>query len=247
MGGILSSQQDTGGFATEFGTKDVHCSIEFAAGQAMLALLEAYDDAGFGRDSILSPSTRAAILPSIEHAVMFYCDHYYNHVEDDLSVNYNIWQLQAMAHFHHILHREGRDDQARLLTTYIFQLTKDILNSHAWKYHLAWGQSFYGNLHTLEIVCGLDALADSIQVARTSQSAVDGTNNDLEWYLQNAAKAIDFLEWQQSCVPKDSIGYGGFGFGGSTVLEQRLDVTGHVISALSKLHTMRKATCDERA
>jgi hypothetical protein len=48
-------------------------------------------------------------------------------------------------------------------------------------------------------------------------------------------QAVDFLEWSQNQVPLDGFGRGGLGFGGVLVLEQQLDVTGHAISALTKL------------
>ena len=63
----------------------------------------------------------------------------------------------------------------------------------------------------------------------------------LALFQRNARNAVDFLEWAQQLVPHDSpAGQDGFGLGsGSIVLEQRLDVTGHVMSALSKLYRIK--------
>ena len=67
----------------------------------------------------------------------------------------------------------------------------------------------------------------------------------------DTTRSIAFFieEEEESCkercrlyrFPRDSqSGQGGFGLGGSIVLEERLDVTGHVISALSKLSQINK-------
>ena len=55
-------------------------------------------------------------------------------------------------------------------------------------------------------------------------------------FQMHARNAVYFLEWSQDQVADDCVvGKGGLGYGGIQVLEQRLDVTGHAISALMKL------------
>jgi hypothetical protein len=109
-------------------------------------------------------------------------------------------------------------------------MCEDIIQSKSWKYELARGQSFYPNLDTIEIACGLDALADGMRVARATADA------RLEAFERQAKNAVSFLQWAQEQVPPNvAVGRGGLGYGGVTVLEQRLDVTGHAISALTKL------------
>ena len=52
----------------------------------------------------------------------------------------------------------------------------------------------------------------------------------------HATNAVYFLEWVQAQVPEScTVGKGGLGYGGLQVFEQRLDVTGHAVSALVKL------------
>jgi len=231
--GILSMQRPSdGAFRIEFGdncsaTGDVYRGIDFFPGEAMLALMDAYH-LSEQYDGILDTSTRDAIVPSMERAFVFYCDYYHQRNAD---VNYNIWQIQAYAKFFDTLDRTGRSEHARLLATHILCMCQDVINSKAWKYELSRGCSFYTNLNTVEIVCGLDALADGIRIAL----AID--DGQMAALLQrNARNAICFIQWMQDQVPFNSpAGYGGLGYGGVRVLEQRLDVTGHAISALTKL------------
>ena len=229
--GILSMQRlSDGAFRIEFddnGSGDVYRGIDFFPGEAMLALMDAYH-LSEQYDGMLDACTRDAILPSMERAFVFYCDYYHQRNAD---VNYNIWQIQAYAKFFDILDRTGRSEQARLLATHILCMCQDIINSKAWKYELSRGRSFYSNLNTVEIVCGLDALADGIRIAFAI-----GDTQMAALLQRNARNAICFIQWMQDQVPLDSpAGYGGLGYGGVRVLEQRLDVTGHAISALTKL------------
>ena len=116
------------------------------------------------------------------------------------------------------------------MAQHVLQMCRDIVHSRAWK-ELKQGQRFYANLNTVEIVCGLDAIAEGIRLA----SAI-GDDNTAALLKRNAMNAVYFVEWSQSQVSKDSpVGYGGLGFGGTQVIEQRLDVTGHALSALVKL------------
>ena len=229
--GILSRQRPDGAFRIEFdgpNKSDVYKGIDFFPGEAMLALMEAYDlsESG-GHPCILDESARESIVSSLERGYMFYRDYCY---EEKPDVNFNIFQVVSFSRFYDVLERQKRSDQATFVAHHVLQMCRDIVNSRAWK-ELKQGQKFYPNLNTVEIVCGLDALAEGIRVA----TAID--DGDTAALLnRNAMNAVYFVEWSQSQVSKCSPrGYGGLGFGGVQVLEQRLDITGHALSALVKL------------
>jgi len=229
--GILSMQREDGAFFITFGKdqaeSNVYQGIEFYPGEAMVALTEVYDFSSTYADIIVENSKRQNILLAMEQAFEFYSSYYHQHNTD---TNYNIWQIQAFSRFFQILNGKGNQAKAELVGTYVVELCQEVVNSKAWKYELARGQSFYPNLNTVEIACGLDALSDGIDVARSLQSDI------LELLEMRAQNAVDFLEWAQDQLPADAtVGKGGLGYGGTLVLEQRLDVTGHAISALTKL------------
>lgn len=221
--GLLAQQQENGGYSTQFDNLDsVYQGIDFYSGEAMLALLEAYR---FSLDSatagILDSSVQQAILPSLQRAFGFYHD-YYRQANPD--ANYNIWQIQAFARFYcHC------DSPGNAVYQYVVDMCNDIVASKSWKYELARGRSLYPNLQTVEIACGLDALVDGIQIASEA---------DRPLLVRQAHNAVEFLEWSLDLVPEGV--KGGLGYGGTQVMEQRLDVTGHAISALTKWHEMRQ-------
>ena len=114
---------------------------------------------------------------------------------------------------------------------YVLDLCQEICQSRSWKYQLARGQSFYINLETVEIACGLDALAEGIRVAQAEKA-----EDLVRMFRMHATNAVYFLKWSQEQIPSNApVGRGGLGYGGVQVFEQRLDVTGHAISALTKL------------
>jgi hypothetical protein len=209
--GILSMQQENGAFATEFhNTDSVYQGIDFYPGEAMLALVEIHQ---FGLDvpGLLDATTQEAIVPTLHRALDFY-SHYYRTQEP--ATNYNIWQIQAFARL--------EKTKTPPILEYITEMCHDIVSSKAWKYELARGRSFYPNLQTVEIACGLDALLDGIGAADPPPGL----------WLRQAQNAIDFLRWSLDKVPENV--KGGLGYGGVLVMEQRLDVTGHAMSALTK-------------
>lgn len=220
--GILAMQRpEDGAFCISFGdNKDnnVYQGIEFYPGEAMVALLEVYTQPSI----LVSDSTRQKILVAMERAFGFYSNYY---SQGNTDVNYNIWQIQAFARLYQVL----KNDSIR---EYVLEMCMGVLQSKSWKYELARGASFYSNLDTIEIACGLDALADGMVHVAQEQHEDDDRLFELQ---KHTLKAVDFLEWSQDQVPLDGFGRGGLGFGGVLVLEQRLDVTGHAISALTKL------------
>jgi len=241
--------------------------IDFYPGEAMVALMDMYQhdssattSTSTSSTSLLDSDTRRRILPSMKAALAYYSDYY---VTQRPNVNYNIWQIQAFARFFRALiiiddnhadndeTKHGNDHDTVLLRqniqTYIVPMCCDIVHSKSWKYELARGRPFYPNLQTIEIACGLDALVDGMQVVMTMTDSDDDDNNNneqqqqqLALFWKHADHALDFLEWSLDQAPTDTtiIGSGGLGYGGVQVLEQRWDVTGHAISALTKLHRL---------
>jgi hypothetical protein len=237
--GILSMQRNDGAFKIEFGASEddnnVYRGIEFYPGEAMVALMDVYELSG-KTDGILDESTRQAILPAMERAFAFYADFYH---QGNVGTNYNIWQVQAFARLFDALREQTSTKQkATCVAKYVLELCRDIVNSKSWKYELARGSSFYPNLETVEIACGLDALVDGIRVALVVEED-DKEQATLFW--TRATNAVNFLQWAQDQVPPEStVGRGGLGYGGIQVLEQRLDVTGHAISAVTKLYPLKQ-------
>ena len=229
--GILSRQCEDGAFQIQFETSDVFKRIEFFPGEAMVALMEAYV---MDAPSVVDESTREAILLSMKKAFVFYSSYFR---QDDVAENYNIWQAQAFARLFHVLH-QSKDKEDRDLafdvSHYVLELCHGIVDSRSWK-ELARGRSFYPNLSTVEIACGLDAIAQGIRVAIDTSQLTEAA---LFW--NNAKNAETYLQFVQDQVPRDSSCFGGIGFGGIQVLEQRLDVTGHAISALTKIYEVNE-------
>ena len=275
--GILSMQRPhDGAFAIRFPStstqmddddENVYNGVEFFPGEAMVALMEAYNfncnyDYEQKRSSwlniiSLSESTKQAILPAMMNAFEFYSNHYY---QGDCDANYPIWQIQAFGRLYLTLvvatssqldrdEDEGDKNTQNLLQKkkddvrmYVIDLCKAIVNSRAWK-ELKRGSPFYPNLQTLEIACGLDALALGMRVASTSlqlrnndENEVEDTRDTIEMFSYHVKNAISYLKYMQDLVPPGTLGHGGFGYGGLEVTEQRLDVAGHVLSALIKIH-----------
>ncbi|CAJ1949634.1 unnamed protein product [Cylindrotheca closterium] len=229
--GILAMQLETGAFGCTFKNPTEYLrGIAFFPGEAMLALMDVYE---LSRDTktrhSLDAMVQDSILSAMEQAFKFYSRH---HEENELDVNYNIWQAQAFARYYNALSDSSAHKDA--VATYVLDLCHEVCESRSWKYQLARGSSFYVNLETVEIVCGLDALVEGLTVAQALQD--DHAVTKFRIHVTNAAR---FVEWVQDQVPEDSlVGHGGLGYGGIQVLEQRLDVTGHGLSAMNKLHKL---------
>jgi len=151
------------------------------------------------------------------------------------------WQVHAFSTYFLVLRRinmnDGTGDDnlqkneiASEAANFCLDMCHDIVRSPSWRM-LSRGRSFYPNLVTVEIACGLDAVMQGSRVAFEEKR-----EEDLKLLLRNADNAVEFLCWAQDRVPEDAIvGYGGLGYGGLQVMEQRLDVTGHALSGMSKL------------
>lgn len=244
--GILSLQRSDGAFYTEFrrnaddNENDIYRHMDFYPGEAMVALLELYTLSArcTGTTRLLHPSTQAKILSSLQHAFDFYETYYRQQAP---ATNFNVWQIQAFANLFHVC--QDTNNKNRKIAKYVLAMSRDICLSRAWKYELVRGRSFYPNIQTLEIVCGLDALVDAITVATTTISKQDDDDDDKDMIgllNQNIHNAVDFVQWSLDRIPVDAaVGRGGLGYGGVQVMEQRLDVTGHAMSALTKLAHVR--------
>lgn len=237
VGGVLAMQRKDGAFRIEFGNKDVYRGIEFYPGEAMLALMDAYEVSG-SIQGILETSTRKAILPAMERALHFYSNFYrHGNVGARYTSFFANWQVQAFAKlfdaFDHS-EKEPSPSRASAVADYILELCQSIVQSGSWK-ELAKGPSAHSNLSTVEIACGLEALAEGTRVALEVSRVMDAT---LFW--TNATNAIEFLKSVQDQMPERMTGSGGLGHG-LRVVEQRLDVTGHAINALTKVdHVLDK-------
>ena len=254
--GILARQRHDGAFRTGFsrtdnnnnnGDEDISGGIEFFPGEAMTALMELYRHLGvLSRES--EHPLRDEILRAMLSGLGFYCSYYEEGRErNTIDANYSVWQIQAFARLVVAL----REDQPRKplplekntaaafaeqkASGYCLELCEDIIRSPAWKL-LSRGQSFYPNLATLEIACGLDALSWGVLVLQHAAVGSD-EGERLSFVLhKHIDEAVAFLKWSQDRVPADAVvGYGGLGHGGYCVTEQRLDVTGHALSAVANL------------
>lgn len=114
--------------------------------------------------------------------------------------------------------------------------------------------AFYPALKTVEIACGFDAVVQGARLIAYCQNA-RSTNNHFEDVMGNSHEdedlwqllmhrmdhAVHFLQWSLDRIPPDaSMSRGGLGYGGMQVTEQRLDVTGHALSALVGFVTLNE-------
>ena len=285
--GILFMQRNDGAFRTHYSNNsnngnsndndndddDVYKGIEFFSGEAMTALMEVYSYYSIDVTTVIGideqTTTINRILPAMKRALRFYRTYYdEGRCNGSVDVNYTIWQVQAFSRLFLVLQQKqqqyydennnNNDDEIIMndAADYCLDMCNDIIRSPSWKM-LSRGKSFYPNLSTIEIACGLDPLVQGTRVAvavavavtkihhnqhdvSSSSSTLPSSENKNDYtrllFMRNIDNAIDFLQWSQDRIPKDSkVGYGGLGYGGFVVMEQRLDVTGHALSAISKL------------
>ena len=223
--GILRMQNPNGSFRIEYGYDDIYKMIEFYPGEAMVGLMEFYEK-GNELNIINDGDLHQAILLATKNALGFYSELYKN---GDVDVNYNIWQVQAFSRLFRIFHTQYDVDES-LCADYCISLCQDIVNSGSWRM-LGRGRSFYPNLQTVEIVVGLDALMEGMSIAR-----VKSLDNEIQRFEMNARNAICFVIFSKDQIDASAlVGRGGLGFGGLTIMEQRLDVTGHAVHGFVKI------------
>jgi len=242
--GILSMQQlDTGAFAIQFRDDDIYRGIEFYPGEAMLALLDVLEMSNDAH-GILSPSTSADIVPAVQRAFLFYSDYYrQGNVSDRYTSFFGNWQVQCFSKLFDALEREetktapsANSVTSSMVADYILELCDAIIESNPWQLLL---KGEFAELSTVEIACGLEAIADGCRVALQLYSesvALDSAAQErLTRYWQYVESAVRFLCVVQNAVPAETVGNGGLGHA-LHVSEQRLDVTGHAVNALIKVY-----------
>jgi len=153
VNGILSMQQEeTGAFAIHFEDKqhDIFRGIEFYPGEAMLAVLDAYQEV----PSLLSPTTRQSIVPAVQRAFLFYSNFYRDgNVDEHYTSFFGNWQVQCFGKLHDILASQekemnGSGVTAAKVAEYLVELCDAIVNSSSWQFL---DQGRYKLLSTVEI------------------------------------------------------------------------------------------------
>ena len=251
VNGILVMQQETGAFATRFGHTNVLSGIEFYPGEALLALMEAYET-----PHVLSPS-RSDILPAVKRAFLFYSEFYREgNVDARYTSFFGNWQVQCFAKLFDVLrqHQDGPSETAHVgptqvahptpndmvsgvnttrVASYILDLCDAIVQSHPWR---QLDRGVYSQISTVEIACGLEALVEGTRLATT---LLDKPNHRPKLYWLHVQNGVRFLRLIQNQVPQNTAGYGGLGFG-LNAPEQRLDVTGHALNAMISISRLQR-------
>lgn len=268
VSGILSMQKKNGAFAIHFGSDDIFGGIEFYPGEAILALLDVYR---FCLESdkehkVLSEATLHAIIPAVKRAFLFYSMYYHNgRVHSSYIGFFANWQVQSFAKLYYILRDEEMEkhvadapaisvpDAASMtepkadtffstsVAAYVFELCDAVTKSRSWQALLRGQQK---RLSTVEIACGLEAIAEGTllaleQLPQARSRSLEGASDHVRNYVTCIDAATNFLATVQNQVPAGTTGSGGLGHG-LGVLEQRLDVTGHAVNALIKVHQVKQ-------
>jgi hypothetical protein len=259
--GILHMQKDNGAFAIHFGNDDILQGIEFYPGEAMLALLASYEASADSPD-LLSPSARMKVVPALQRAFIFYSAYYrHDNVDERYTSFFGNWQVQCFARLFDALHHEEQKQESAIanantnldatssvtataVADYVLELCDSIVASGPWQL-LRKGN--YTNLSTVEIACGLEALAEGCRLAVELHSASSSlsASGKLSGYWPYVESAIQFVANVQNEVPDGVIGSGGLGYG-MLVPEQRLDVTGHAVNALIKVYEVQNTLLRSR-
>lgn len=236
--GILGMQQDSGAFAIHFGSDDIFRGIEFYPGEAMLAMMDTYE-LSLSMKHVLSTDTQEAILAAMNKAFLFYSNYYRRgNVEEHYTSFFANWQVQSFARLFDLLRAQEESSLSFEVTNYIFELCNAVISSRPWCDLL---KGRWNHLSTVEIACGLEALAEGTRVATVQES------NNAQVYWQIMEKPVSFLSAVQNQVPVGaSAGSGGLGHA-LKVSEQRLDVTGHAVNALIKLYMVHQDLLVEHA
>jgi hypothetical protein len=208
--GILSQQRTDGSYKIYFENVPDQ-GEELYAGEAMLALLEAYRQLHDTR-----------YLQSIERAFAYYDSQYFqrDYVSDDLLIFFANWQSQACRLLFQstpaaaLKHRVAR---------FIFQMHDRIVES-----------GFYRDVErqpeqqvSVEVACALEGLNDAYAVA------CELGDERLEHYRGCICAGLKYLLRLQSTKDGTTKEHGGFGVSLSERAE-RIDITGHAASAFMK-------------
>ena len=208
--GILRQQRQDGSYKVYFhDLPDV--GEELYAGEAMLALMEAYRH---------SPEVR--YLESVERGFSFYKGRYYvrHRVAEDSLVFFANWQSQACRR---LFECAGKAELKRDVADYVYRMHDQIAD-----------QGFYESVerhadqrYSVEVACALEGLNDAYALARAS-------NDDrAERFRRFICTGLTYLVRLQCTEDGTARERGGFGMS-SGERAQRIDVTGHAASALIK-------------
>jgi len=208
--GILRQQRKDGSYRIFFDAEP-DSGEELYPAEAMLSLLEAYR---LTRD--------ARYLDSVERSFAHYKRAYYDRgrVRPDFLVFFANWQSQAGRL---LFEATARPEVKDLVRTFLFELHDLVIES-----------GFYDRVARqpeaqacVEVACGLEGLADAYAIAVSSQ---DRRTRD---YRRCILTTLSFLMRAQRTTRCTDRERGGFG-GSLATREQRIDVTGHVVSGFIK-------------
>ncbi len=209
--GILRQQRPDGSYTVYFRDLPDH-GEELYAGEAMLALLDAYRHLGDAR-----------CLESAARAFSYYDVQYFQRgrVEPDLLVFFANWQSQACRLLFTCTPDAALKQQ---VADYVFRLHDHIIG---------WG--FYEDVErhparqiSVAVACALEGLNEAYAIARAVQEG-----QRAERYLRCICVGLAYLltvQCTQNCTERER---GGFGMSLSE-RAQRIDVTGHAASAFMK-------------
>lgn len=208
--GILRQQRENGSYKIFFDAVP-DTGEELYPAEAMLALLEAYRLTDDGR-----------YLESVERGFVHYKHDYYDPglLDSDAMVFFANWQSQAGRP---LFAATSRPEVKDLVRAFLFELHDRVIES-----------GFYDRVSRrperqacVEVACGLEGLADAYAIAVSTQ---DRRTAD---YGQCIKTALGFLVRAQRTTDCTNRERGGFG-GSLASREQRIDVTGHVVSGFIK-------------
>jgi hypothetical protein len=208
--GILQQQRTDGSYKVCFEDLPDH-GEELYAGEAMLALLEAYRQL---RDT--------HYLESAARGFSYYDAHYFRRgrVGDDLLIFFANWQSQACRFLFECTPTASIKHE---LECYVFGMHDRIID-----------RGFYRDVEirparqaSVEVACALEGLNDAYSVAR----ALD--DERAERYCRCICTGLKYLLTLQCTDSGSARERGGFGVSLSE-RAQRIDITGHAASALMK-------------
>ena len=210
VNGILRQQRQDGSYKIYFGN-ELDNGLDFYPGEAMLALLAAYK---------LTNDER--YLDSVQRGFSYYKSQYYEkgRVEPGCSVFFANWQSQ----YCYLLFQNTKSGELRkIVKDYIFQLHDKLI-----------AEGFYERVKkhpkqqsSVEVACAAEGLNEAYSIA------VHENDRRKHMYRESICAALSYLLVVQSirnCAEKET---GGFGFSLTNRI-QRIDVTGHVVSAFIK-------------
>ena len=215
--GILRQQREDGSYKIFFDSVP-DSGEELYPAEAMLALLEAHRLTG-----------DADPLESVERGFAHYKRDYYDRgrVQPDLRLFFANWQSQAGRL---LFEATARPELKELVRAFLFELHDRIID-----------RGFYDRVARkpeaqacVEVACGLEGLADAYAIAVSSRDR--RTIN----YRRCIGTALGFLVRAQRTTGCTDRERGGFG-GSLGNREQRIDVTGHVVSGFIKSVDMCRA------